>query len=181
MPDETLILSFYQKFKLNTDVFKNVYNTVSLTLLADADVFENLSIIEKWLPDTIEHGYKELMAFVTSIDVGIKDIEYKRDEDGDIILYTWHTGEDGKRYRLNFFDESKGTIKAIALYVVINKTVSTERLLSVDEINSKFHPLSLKHIVELFHSCEGCSQLVYTTHDTTLMEKYSSGEIKSGL
>ena len=45
------------------------------------------------------------MEFVTSIDVGIKDIEYKRDEDGDIILYTWHTGEDGESYRLNFYKE----------------------------------------------------------------------------
>lgn len=171
VPDETLVLSFYQKLKLTTDVFKKVYDAVSLTFLAEEGIFENSSILEKWLPYTIDHEYKELMDFVTSIDVGIKDIEYKRDEDGDIIFYTWHIGEDGENYRLNFYNESKGTMKAIALFVVITKTIATGRPLIVDELNAKLHPLLLKHIVDQFHTCEGQSQLIYTTHDTTLMDK----------
>lgn len=171
VPDETLVLSFYQKLKLSTDVFKKVYDAVSLTLLADAEIFEESNIIEKLLPYSIDHEYTELMEFVSSIDVGIRDIEYKRDEDGDINIYTWHVGEDGERYRLNFYDESNGTMKAIALYVVITKAIATGRPVIVDELNAKLHPLLLKHIVDQFHSCNGYAQLIYTTHDTTLMDK----------
>ena len=41
----------------------------------------------------------------------------------------------------------------------------------VDELNIKLHPLLLKFIVDLFYETGSRSQLIYTTHDTTLMDK----------
>ena len=41
----------------------------------------------------------------------------------------------------------------------------------VDELNIKLHPLLLKFIVDLFYDEDSAAQLIYTTHDTTLMDK----------
>lgn len=41
----------------------------------------------------------------------------------------------------------------------------------VDELNIKLHPLLLKFIVDLFYEQDSAAQLIYTTHDTTLMDK----------
>ena len=41
----------------------------------------------------------------------------------------------------------------------------------VDELNVKLHPLLLKFIVDLFYNVDSKAQLIYTTHDTTLMDK----------
>ena len=41
----------------------------------------------------------------------------------------------------------------------------------IDELNIKLHPLLLKFIVDLFYEKESKAQLIYTTHDTTLMDK----------
>ena len=41
----------------------------------------------------------------------------------------------------------------------------------VDELNIKLHPLLLKFITDLFYDEKALAQLIYTTHDTTLMDK----------
>ena len=41
----------------------------------------------------------------------------------------------------------------------------------VDELNVKLHPLLLKFIIDLFYVDNNQAQLIYTTHDTTLMDK----------
>ena len=41
----------------------------------------------------------------------------------------------------------------------------------IDELNVKLHPLLLKFIVDLFYEQNTTAQLIYTTHDTTLMDK----------
>ena len=41
----------------------------------------------------------------------------------------------------------------------------------VDELNIKLHPLLLKFIIDLFYENESQAQLIYTTHDTTLLDK----------
>lgn len=39
------------------------------------------------------------------------------------------------------------------------------------ELNIKLHPLLLKFIIDLFYDDKSSAQLIYTTHDTTLMDK----------
>ena len=49
--------------------------------------------------------------------------------------------------------------------------VSFDGMLFIDELNTKLHPLLLKFIVDLFYDNDSKAQLIYTTHDTTLMDK----------
>lgn len=41
----------------------------------------------------------------------------------------------------------------------------------IDELNVKLHPLLLKFFIDLFYDQNSKAQLIYTTHDTTLMDK----------
>ena len=45
-------------------------------------------------------------------------------------------------------------------------------LLFIDELNYKLHPLLQKKFVDLFYGSNTKAQLVYTTHDTTLLDKH---------
>jgi AAA15 family ATPase/GTPase len=45
------------------------------------------------------------------------------------------------------------------------------RGLMLDEFNSQLHPLLQKYIIDLFYETSTTGQLIFTTHDTTLLDK----------
>ena len=57
------------------------------------------------------------------------------------------------------------------LFLFVLITILTDRSMFVDELNVKLHPLLLKFIIDLFYNNNSQAQLIYTTHDTTLMDK----------
>ncbi len=72
---------------------------------------------------------------------------------------------------MNLYNESEGTIKRIILYNYVRTAIENDGSLFVDELNVKLHPLLLKFIIDLFYQYKSKAQLIYTTHDTTLMDK----------
>lgn len=69
-------------------------------------------------------------------------------------------------------NESDGTIKYVSLAYPIIEALDKGRLLVVDELDSKLHPLLVRKIVTLFNSPETNpkgAQLLFTTHDTFLL------------
>lgn len=57
------------------------------------------------------------------------------------------------------------------LYICARAAIWSDSSMFVDELNIKLHPLLLKFIVDLFYEQASTAQLIYTTHDTTLMDK----------
>lgn len=170
IPVETLVLSFLNKLKLKTDVFKDVYAGVMDTLVVPTDFCEDTRLLDTFLPRVIDNEKNKLLEFLSAIDTGIKDIDYD-DSEKDIKFFTFHTGKDGKEYPLDLFYESEGTIKSIMLYIYARMAIVNDKSIFVDELNIKLHPLLLKFIIDLFYNEKSKAQLVYTTHDTTLMDK----------
>ena len=170
IPPETLVLSFFNKLKLKTDIFGLVYKGIMDTLVVPTDFCEDKSLLNILLPKVIDVGKTDLLEFLSAIDTGIKDIRYDRTEN-EINFYTFHKGKDGKEYSINLFGESEGTLKSILLYIYVRRAIMTNRAIFVDELNIKLHPLLLKFIVDLFYEQDSTAQLIYTTHDTTLMDK----------
>ena len=123
-----------------------------------------------YLPDVINSYKHKLLGFLSAIDTGIKDIGYD-DSEKDLFFYTVHRGKDGNDYPLALFDESEGTIKSIMLFIYASNAIMTNKSMFIDELNVKLHPLLLKFIVDLFYDYNSKAQLIYTTHDTTLMDK----------
>ena len=57
------------------------------------------------------------------------------------------------------------------LFIYARIAVLNNCSIFVDELNIKLHPLLLKFIIDLFYDETSTAQLIYTTHDTTLMDK----------
>lgn len=170
LPVETLVLSFFNKLKLKTDIFRIVYSGIMDTLVVPTDFCEDSRILETFLPQVIDHEKEKLVEFLNAIDTGIKDIEYD-DSDKEIKFVTCHKGRNEEKYSLDLYCESEGTIKSIMLFIYARIAILNNRSIFVDELNIKLHPLLLKFIIDLFYSETSIAQLIYTTHDTTLMDK----------
>lgn len=170
LPLETLTLSFFNKLKLKTDIFRIVYSGIMDTLVVPTDFCEDSRILKTFLPQVIDHEKEKLVEFLNAIDTGIKDIEYD-DSEKEIKFLTCHKGRDEKEYPLDLYYESEGTIKSIMLFIYARMAILNNRSIFVDELNIKLHPLLLKFIIDLFYSENSTAQLIYTTHDTTLMDK----------
>lgn len=170
IPPETLVLSFFNKLKMKTDVFKTVFSSIMDTLVVPSDFCENTEILETFLPQVIDCDKDKLLNFLNAIDTGIKNIEYD-DSEKEIKFFTYHLGKDKELYPLSLYLESEGTLKSIMLFIYAQMALLGNRSIFVDELNIKLHPLLLKFIVDLFYDEESTAQLIYTTHDTTLMDK----------
>ena len=170
IPAETLVLSFFNKLKLKTDVFRNVYAGIMDTLVVPTDFCEDTRLLDAFLPRVIDDEKEKLLEFLSAIDTGIRDIIYD-DSEKQIRFFTFHKGKDGKRYPLDLYSESEGTIKSVMLFIYARMAILNDRSIFVDELNIKLHPLLLKFIIDLFYKKNSKAQLIYTTHDTTLMDK----------
>ena len=170
IPTETLLLSFFNKLKMKTNIFAEVYAGIMDTLVVRTDFCDDPRLLPAVLPKIIDSEKDNLLQFLSAIDTGIKDIGYD-DNEKDIHFFTVHKGKDGNDYPLNLFYESEGTMKSIMLFIYARRAVLDNKSIFVDELNVKLHPLLLKFIVDLFYDETSSAQLIYTTHDTTLMDK----------
>ncbi|MFR5354887.1 MAG: AAA family ATPase [Clostridia bacterium] len=72
IPAETLVLSFFNKLKLKTDIFRNMYNSIMNTLVVPTDFCEDPKILKALLPPVIDNDRENLLAFLKAIDTGIQ-------------------------------------------------------------------------------------------------------------
>ncbi|MCM1171201.1 MAG: ATP-binding protein [Clostridium sp.] len=171
IPSETLVLSFVNRLrKLKTPIFRNVYSGIMGTLVVQTDFCEDTVLLETMLPQIIDDEKPKLLEFLNAIDTGIKDIGYE-ETDKEVRFFTVHNGKDKVPYLLGLYCESEGTIKSIMLFIYARLAILYDRSMFVDELNVKLHPLLLKFIIDLFYNNDSKAQLIYTTHDTTLMDK----------
>src|SRR5574344_1423696 len=86
IPLETLVLSFFNKLKLKTEIFKQVYFSIIDISVVPTDFCEDKRVLQILLPDIINNNKDELLEFLIAIDTGIKDINY--DDSGEKIEFT---------------------------------------------------------------------------------------------
>ncbi len=170
IPNETLALTFFSRLSLKTDVFQKVFSEVSNMMIVDTSFYENPRVMERFLPDVIDKNKAELVKYLAAIDTGIKDISYDT-IDKKIEFFTYHKGKDNNDYKLNLYNESQGTLKSIIIFIIASSIIRRDGIMVVDELNVKLHPLLLKFVIDLFNNKESNAQLIYTTHDTTLLDR----------
>ena len=169
---DVLALSFFSRLKLRTTVFKDtvecIHDILTVKAASQESIYQMLNLY--FMRNFDEEEKAELLSFLNAIDVGIKDIEVEAEKDG-IRVTTFHEDKDGAMCPVPIAIESDGTKKAIAIYSLVKHAVLADKGLIIDELNVQLHPLLLKYIVDLFYNEETKGQLIYTTHDTTLMDK----------
>ena len=85
---------------------------------------------------------------------------------------------DNKTFQLEKFDfdfeESAGTKKFFAISAPILDTLKEGKVLVIDELDAKLHPILIKFLIELFNSRENNpnnAQLVFVSHNTNLFNR----------
>ena len=68
-------------------------------------------------------------------------------------------------------EESDGTRALFAFAGPWLDVIENERVLVVDELDTSLHPLLVHHLVKGLHHAGSKAQLVFTTHDTTLLSQ----------
>lgn len=90
-----------------------------------------------------------------------------------------HSSADGELSRFNYRRESKGTRALISLLVPALDALSTGSLLVIDELDTSLHPDLARAFVSLFNresSNPHGAQLVFSTHDVTLLDSDLIGQ-----
>lgn len=68
-------------------------------------------------------------------------------------------------------EESDGTRALFAFAGPWLDVIEEERVLVVDELDTSLHPLIVHYLVKLLHHQDSKAQLVFTTHDTTILSQ----------
>ena len=117
--------------------------------------------------------FKDALTNLINIGKKIKNVEAKK-----ISISTLHKkfGNDKSflgNTALDFSLESKGTQKLFSLLGPWLDTLENGKILIVDELDSRLHPLLTMELVKLFHSKlnKKNAQLVFASHDTNLLRK----------
>ncbi|MEG4629599.1 ATP-binding protein [Microcoleus sp. AR_TQ3_B6] len=128
----------------------------------------------------------DIIEFIKKLDLGIADIQIKKYISQKTAMFgiyevgvkTVHRkyDADGKQTAIELFDiethESEGTNKLFALAGLLLDTLRTEKILLIDELDARLHPLITRELISLFNSNETNphnAQLIFTTHDTNLL------------
>lgn len=143
-----------------------------------------------------EHeGKFKVLTFMNAAGIPVKDLQVERklitlddlpeefpdeikqkilkDLDGEVSYRTKfiYMASDGVLVPFEFSDESDGTQALFAFAARWLDMLETDAVLFVDEIDTSLHPLLVHHLIKLLHSSKSKAQLIFTTHDTTLLSQ----------
>ena len=139
------------------------YAQMALIFLSNIDMrIEELSIREEQiiLPKDMPEELKKLFSREGNMSLKVESTHNRYDKNGSII---------GKEIFNLAYNESEGTQKITELLGLIFTVLAEGRLLLIDELDAKLHPLLTRAIIQLFTDPkinEYGAQLVFTTHDT---------------
>ena len=147
--------------------------------------------VDPWLTQHMIYDAKDfkagIISLVKQLDLGIADVEVRKTDprEGQQLplfaqyeAFTLHKRFDGDKSddSLVAFDinahESEGTKKLFALAGPLLNVLRNGKVLIIDELDARLHPLITESIIRLFNSNEtnpNNAQLVFTTHDTNLL------------
>lgn len=136
---------------------------------------------------------KQICDFLSAADISIADIEVvTRKVPGQAVHFDLVAGktevrtEEMEEHQLRFshvteqgkavfdlMDESNGTRSLLFLAGPVMDILSKGLTLVIDELDTSLHTLLVRELVRLFHRPEvntGGAQLIFTTHDTSLLD-----------
>jgi uncharacterized protein len=135
-----------------------------------------------------DEDLKKVVEFMNSADLSIADIQLKEttfSEDALPIKDEFLKNMAGRKFvKPRFFhkdvntqeavefdesEESEGTRALFSFAGPWLDVIENERVLVVDELDTSLHPLLVHHLVKRLHHAGTKAQLIFTTHDTTLL------------
>ncbi len=182
---------------LNHDQLRSVYDW----FLDGLHGFSSNNIPLEYVTKIIsqEKYKKKILEFLQIADIQIDDYEVQEEKFPipsempekyrKILNELYEAGPEPKKTRVNVIrknqigdyfsldlekDESEGTKRFFTLIAEIFIAFEKPGVFYIDELDSSFHPLLTREIINLFQNSEiNCNnvQLIFNTHDTTLLEQ----------
>jgi AAA15 family ATPase/GTPase len=136
-------------------------------------------------------GKEKVQAFMAAADISIDEIS-TAERKGVHVQFNPsvapHTIQEEREFKVPVFkhtapkgsatfelmDESTGTQRLFSLAAPVLDVLRDGRILLVDELDASLHPLLVRQLIGMFHSKEinhKNAQLIFTTHDTTLLDQ----------
>jgi hypothetical protein len=138
----------------------------------------------EWLADPARR--MALVNLLRNADVGLLDISAALPESSPEGIYRnygnvkfVHQGSTDD-VAFGYTNESAGTLRLLELAAQVIPVLNNGGLFLVDEIDASLHPLLTAHIVHLFQrpsSNKGSGQLIFTSHDATLLGSLDGEDI----
>lgn len=117
-----------------------------------------------------------IIELVQKFDNSITDIKIEMEKDKDLndkyVVYSKHICSDGKEKWIPFKSESSGTQKIFALGTFLHIALNDGRVIFIDELDTKLHPLVLRYIIKQFRDKEinRGGQLVFSSHNIIVLD-----------
>lgn len=178
--------------QLNSDALRPVFEWfVNHLIIFNEQVQLNPHISIQMLKQA--DGREEICQFLSSADISIADIDVEtRKVSGPAVHFDLVAGktevrsEEIEEHRLRFHhvtkqgravfelpDESNGTRNLLFLAGPVLDILNKGLTLIIDELDTSLHTLLVRELVRLFHRQDtniGGAQLIFTTHDTSLLD-----------
>ncbi len=107
------------------------------------------------------------------IDLATGDASFEGNIDGEVFVTQFRHSVGKTDALIGYGDESQGTQKLYALAGPVIDIIERGRVLVIDEIDRSLHPLLVRRLIEIFQDPlvnRSGAQLIFTTHDTTLLD-----------
>ncbi len=165
---ETLIVSLGAKLKI--DILKTVFWWFAHIEIVDFGIPARSVRLSRQLPKNFEDKsvQNQMVSYLSAFDPSITGFHVEQKDNGRFLVYTLHRTRDGDFAVLPLSQESSGTLKMFALYPYLQDTLEHSRVLLIDELNARLHPLLVRSILLTFldpNINKNHAQLIFTTHD----------------
>ncbi|GAX92049.1 AAA family ATPase [Effusibacillus lacus] len=161
----------YTRRKLKDEDFKKLF--INLMHSANLGIDDIETDDEDDVPKfVLEDVLKKFAPIANSPELAVRirnltlnTLHKKYDHDKNIVGY--------EKFQL-FEHESEGTKKLFSLFGPIIDSLNNGKILVVDELDAKLHPLLTRFIIQLFHSNDHNpknAQLIFNSHDTNLLSR----------
>ena len=138
-----------------------------------------------------KEGKDKVHAFMAAADISIDEISTAERKGGHVQFnpsVAPHTIQEEHEFKVPVFkhttpkgsatfelmDESAGTQRLFSLAAPVLDVLRDGRILLVDELDASLHPLLVRQLIGMFHNKQinqKNAQLIFTTHDTTLLDQ----------
>ena len=80
-------------------------------------------------------------------------------------------GRNGSVCDMDVMSQSTGTLRLLTLIPAIYFAINNGKTVLIDEIDNGIHPMLIKNLVKFFGESKSNGQLIYTTHETALLNQ----------
>ncbi len=166
-------------FKDNADMMEFVGEIFTKVGLGIQNLYIKDETFDQWLKNASQEDSK-VADIVTnkglSLSKMIDDVPMLTvtEEDGKRLVREFvfqQIGRNGSVCDMDVMSQSTGTLRLLTLIPAIYFAINNGKTVLIDEIDNGIHPMLIKNLVKFFGESKSNGQLIYTTHETSLLNQ----------